>query len=168
MGRIAIPIDLKLPSISTNPGAVFWWPEVLVTNNEMAFWKFEDGSTGHLFGTVQMPANVAGIPLPAIRLWYTTIATAGNVRLQVATKAVAVGESVNFASYTVETARDITVPALTYRLAEARFPASGSLSETPASNEIVFVRIERAGGHANDTLAASFDLIEAFYDVDVT
>ena len=163
---IRFPIDLKNPQQGANPGNCF--PAVsTLTAWEEWHWQFLKDVKGKLYGTIDVPKNLATTPNAKIVLDLAANASSGVTRMQVSVKAIADGESKNPSSLTSELAQDITVPG-TVRLRKlVTFPASGSLSETIVGADLLIVEIYHEGDHTNDTLTVNTELNGAYLEVDV-
>jgi hypothetical protein len=85
----------------------------------------------------------------AIRLLLSSPTTSGDVRMEVATRAVGDGDTID-STITAETAQTIS---LTTAMKYATFPTSGSLGSSPAVGDMLVVQIHHDGDHAADTLA---------------
>jgi hypothetical protein len=110
-----------------------------------------------LYGQVAVPDNYTSGGV--IRLLVAANATSGVTRLQVGTKAVADGESLN-PTLTDETAQDITVPGTAYLRKDVTF----TLTETLADKDLLLVEVFHDGDHANDTLNANTLLFGAWLE----
>jgi hypothetical protein len=158
---IRVPIQLNTPQVSANAGNAFW--TVLgQTDWDFGHWEFVKDVKGKVYGTVTVPKNLAGTPAAKIKLVIAANATTGVTRLNVGTKDVADGESLN-PTLTDETAQDITVPATAYLRKDVSF----TLTNAPAADDILIVEVFHEGDHANDTLAVNTLLLGAYLECDV-
>lgn len=166
MATSVIPIDFRNPRITSLGGNCFW--TVLgLTDHDLGLWEFVKDVDGKLYGTVKVPAAIAGSPNAKIKIVVIANATSGVTRLNVANKCVADdAESLNPASLVDDTAQDITVPGTAYLGKKVTFTA-GDLSNIAAA-DIILVEVFHEGAHANDTLAVSTLLVEGWLEVDVT
>ncbi len=119
-----------------------------------AFLKDVDGSW---FGDCVIPQNY--VSTPKILLGLTANATSGITRMIVSSKSVADTGSVNV-TYTAETAQDLTVPATARNLKVATFTLTVA---GLAAGELLKVRVQHDGAHANDTLAVDTELHYAVF-----
>jgi hypothetical protein len=110
---------------------------------------------GELFGLVRIPENYVGTP--KIEAIIAANATSGVTRLTCGAVTIAAdAASLDPASYTDETAQDITVPGTAYNDKLVTFPSSGSLAAaTISAGRLLAVRLQHNGTHANDTLAVN-------------
>lgn len=163
---VRIPIDIRTADFSIDPGNAFW-KAISFTDWDPGFWEFAVDVDGRVYGVVGVPSNVAVSPNPAIVLATSfTQATTVDARWNVATEAVADGESLIGSGLTAETAQDITHLANQNRH-DVRFPASGSLVTTVAANDLLIVEILHEGSHANDTASSPLRVYEAWLEIDV-
>lgn len=124
-----------------------------------AFLKDVDGSW---YGHVRVPQNYASGG--KIVLSVAANATSGVTRLNVHTAPIADAESYNPASYTSETAQDVTVPATAY----LRKDVTWTLTPTLAAADDLLVRVQHDGAHVNDTLAVDTLLVGAAFEYTTT
>jgi hypothetical protein len=111
---------------------------------------------GELFGLVRVPENYANTP--KIEAVILANATSGVTRLTLGTVCIANdAASLDPASFTDETAQDITVPGTAYNDKVVTFPTSGNLGSSAniAIGKLLIVRFQHNGTHANDTLAVN-------------
>jgi hypothetical protein len=163
VATIRVPVEFRNPRVSSLGGNCFWTVAGL-TDWDAGHWEFVKDVEGKLYGVVAVPANLHGTPNAKIILLLAANATTGVTRMQVGTKDVAGGESLNPASLVDETAQDVTVPA-TARLRE---DVTFTLTNAPAANDLLLVEVFHDGDHANDTLAVNTELYAALLEVDVT
>jgi hypothetical protein len=163
---VRIPIDLRNPRVSSLAGNT-WWAVIGHTAWDAGHWRFNGDVDGKVYGLVPVPKNLDTTPNAKIVLVIAANATTGVTRLSIRTKAIADAESFNPASLTAETAQDITVPATARLRKDVIFPSTGNLTETVAADDLLIVELFHEGAHANDTLAVSTELYEAFLQVDV-
>lgn len=155
MATVQIPITLDTPDSSGNG-----YP-ALSTNNGFtnvrrvvaAFTKSVDGTWE---GSMRIPQNYSSAG--AVILSAVANATSGAVRWIVSTSVVAAGSSEN-ATYTAETAQNITVPGT----ALLRFDTTFTLSTTPAAGSTLNVQVKRNGSNGGDTLAVDCLLWETIF-----
>lgn len=166
MSRVRVPVDLRNPRVTTLAGNAFF-TVVGLTAWDAGHWQFVKDVDGKLYGVVKVPKNLAAAPNGKIVLVIGANATTGTSRLSAATKAVADAESLNPASFAVETAQDITVPATARLRKDVTVPASGTLAEALAADDLLLVEVFHEGAHANDTLAVNTELYGAYLEVDV-
>jgi hypothetical protein len=162
---IQIPIDLAVPKASALAGNSYWLP-VALTAADKGFWHFLKDVQGKVWGKVRIPVNMAATPNAKIKLVICANATSGVTRIDVLHKAIqtkAPGESLNPASLVSIGAQDITVPATAYDAKEISF----TVSEALAAEDELDVEIFHVGDHANDTLAVTTLLYDAFLEIDV-
>lgn len=159
MATVRVPVNLTNPRVSTLAGNAFF-TVLALTDWDAGHWEFVKDVDGKAYGIVQVPPTyVSG---GAVVLGYAANATSGVTRLQVGTKAVAEGESMN-PTLTDETAQDVTVPGTAYLLDYVSF----TLTETLAANDTLIVEVFHAGAHANDTLAVNTLLFGAWLEVTI-
>ncbi len=159
-----IPINLRNPQGTSNAGNAFY-NVVALTNVDIGEWQFVKDVDGSINGTVPIPPNLAATPAAKIILVIGANATSGVTRLNTHTKSVADDTESYNVTLTADTAQDITVPA-TSRLTKKVTFTAGDLSNIVA-RDILFVNIQHAGAHANDTLAVNTELIDAYLEVDL-
>lgn len=166
MPTVRVPIALLNPRTATLAGNSFWTIAAL-SAWDAGHWEFVKDVDGKVYGMVAVPKNLAATPNPKIVLSLAANATTGVTRMSVGTKAVADAESLNPASFTVETAQDVTVPATARVRKDVVFPSTGNLTETVAADDLLIVEIFHEGAHANDTLAVNTEVYAAFLQVDI-
>jgi hypothetical protein len=155
-----IPLALNVPRVSTLAGNAFW--SVAAAGGwDSGRWEFVKDVEGRVYGTVFVPPTYDPAVTAKIILALAANAAAGVTRMQVATKAVADGESVAPGALTVEAAQDVIVPATAYLSKIVTFP----LTEVLAANDLLIVEVTHLGAHANDTLAVSTLLYGAWFEV---
>lgn len=157
-GTMRIPIRLRTPQITANAGNSYYMVGSH-TDWDMPRWEFLLNVKGKVYGVVSVPHNLNATPTAKIILAICANATSGVTRLNVATKDVADGESLN-PSLTDETAQDITVPGTAYLRKDVTF----TLTNAPAADDLLIVEVFHEGDHANDTLAVNTLLIEAWLE----
>lgn len=126
-------------------------------------WEFVKDVVGDVFGIVAVPHSINATPNAKIVLELAANATSGVTTMGVASKNVADGGSLNPASLTAETDVDVTVPATAYLRKEVSF----TLTNAPAADDILIVRVRHNGTATNDTLAVNTLLISAYLQVDL-
>jgi hypothetical protein len=162
---IQIPIDLRNPRAATLAGNAYF-NVVGLTAWDAGHWGFLKDVDGKIYGVVRIPVDMAATPNAKIKLVIMANATSGVTRLSIGHKAVqskATAESLNPASLTAIAAQDITVPGTAYLAQEVSF----TVSETLADEDELIVEVYHEGAHANDTLAVSTLLVDAFLEIDV-
>jgi hypothetical protein len=158
-------VDLQNPSSNDGGGNAFPRVEDMTTATyEQWMWAFAQDVDGYINGIVRVPENLAITPSAKIVVEISADPTTGVTRLVVSTKAIANGETMNPASFTVETAQDITVPATT----KFRKKVTFNLTETIVAEDLLLVQIYHNGAHGNDTLADLTKLHGAWLVCDVT
>ena len=163
---IWVPIHFQTPRFTSMAGKASWRPLGL-TAWDAGIWDFLKDDDAKVYGVAPIPKDLATTPNGKVVLLIGANATSGVTRLQVSTKAVADGESLNPASLTAETAQDITVPATARLRKDVTFPTSGSLGETLAAADLLIVEVFHNGLHANDTLSVNTEMYEGFLQCDV-
>lgn len=159
-----IPIKWDNPRVSTLAGNCYW-TVIALTNIDLGVWDFVKDVQGKLYGTVTVPAGLAGTVAPAIVLSIMANAVAGVTSLNVATKAVApTAESMNV-TLTSDTRQDIAMPGTAYNDLAVTFTV-GDLANIVA-NDILVVEVLHDGTQAADTLAVDTLLIDAWLRVDL-
>jgi hypothetical protein len=147
-GSRSIPVDLTTPRTSTLGGNV-GGNIVALTDYDAPVWEFLKDVEGKLYGYVRVPSDYASGGV--IRLALAANQTSANVtRMQLATKAVADGESLN-PTLTDESGVDVTMPTTAYQRKDVTF----TLTETLAAGDLLIVEVFHDGDHANDTLTVS-------------
>lgn len=147
-GDKRMPVALLNPRVSTLQGNSFFQVEGL-TDWDAGHWEFLKDVEGKVYGLVTVPPDYDSAPVLALDI--AANATSGVTRLQVGTKAVADGESMNPGALTDETAQDITVPGTAYLRKRVTF----AITETIAAGDVLIVEVFHDGDHANDTLAVN-------------
>lgn len=156
-GLTTVPVDLHTPRTSSLAGNSFF-TVLAQTDYDMGHWEFVKDVEGKLYGSCRVPAGyVSG---GTLKLAVAANATTGVTRLQVGTKAVADGETLN-PTLTDETAQDITVPGTAYLQKVVSF----TLTETLAAGDLLIVEVFHDGDHANDTLNVNTILTDAWLEV---
>ena len=163
---VRLPIDLRNPRVATLAGNSFFTVAGL-TAGDFGYWQFVKDVEGRIYGVVAIPKNVAATPNAKVVLVTSANATTGVTRLQVSTKAIADGASLNPASLTAEPAQDITVPSTARLRKDVTFPSTGSLTGTVAADGLLLVEITHLGAHVNDTLAVNTELWVAYLQIEV-
>lgn len=159
---VRIPLDLRNPRVASLAGNAFF-NVVGLTIWDAGFWEFVLDVDGKIYGVIPIPKNVASTPNGKIILEIAANATSGVTRLNIASAAVADGESFNPGSLTAETAQNVTVPGT------ARFRKDVTFSLTPAlvANDLLIVEIFHEGTDGGDTLAVNTELYLASLEIDV-
>lgn len=164
---IDIPIDLRNPGITTNPGNSFWTVSAF-TAPDFGHWEYIKDVDGDVFGLVAVPQNMAATPNAKIILWlsHTGAVSTEVTRMQVLADPVASTESIPTSMTGVEV-RDLTFAATTAdKTDEFIFPATGSMT-APTAGDQLFVQVLHNGIHENDTLSQNTRLIAAYLRIDV-
>lgn len=161
MPTIHVPVNLTNPRVSSLAGNAFF-SILALTNWDAGHWEFVKDVDGKVYGTVEVPPNITGTPNAALILVTAYNATSGIARWSVKSKDPADGETLN-ASFTSETAQDITVPATAYLRKDVTF----ILTNAPAGSDLLLVEVFHEGAHANDTVAVNSLVFGAFLRVDV-
>ena len=152
-----MPIDLHTLR-STSLGGNSGWNAASLTDYDAGHWSFLKDVEGKIYGHVRIPDDYSSGGV--LRLALAANATTGVTRMQVATKAVADGESLNPGALTDETAVDVTMPGTAYLRKDVTF----TLTETLADADFLIVEIFHDGDHANDTLNADTLLFGAWLE----
>jgi hypothetical protein len=156
-------VDLLNPQQASNGGNAY--PGVTtLTAYESWHWEYAKDVDGNIYGQVRVPENLAGTPAASIVIEIAANATSGVSRLQVLTKAVSDGQSINPSSLVAESVQDVTVPATAYLRKKLTF----TLTNAPAAGDILLVQVYHNGAHANDSLAVNTLLLGAWLVCDVT
>ena len=163
---VHIPGVIETPQTSSNKGNSWWGVEAL-TNRDGAGWFFKRDVDAKVFGKFYVPFNLAGTPNAGIILRCRANVTSGVFRVSVGAKAVASGEASD-ASYTSETAQDITVPGTARQVFTITFPTSGNIGESLAAGDKLEFVIFHEGAHANDTVAMELVVEEVLLRVDIS
>lgn len=168
---VALPLEFRNPQVSVNAGSAYFTVAQL-TAWDAGYYVFD--KTGSLdvvwYGIAFVPSNMAITPAAKIKVYWTANSTAGsNIRTQIATAIVKDASSTNTwnpASLTAETAVDSTLSTTAWRQLAV---TSGNLTNQPAANDSIIVKITRLGSHVNDTLAATTPalMFGAFLVVDI-
>jgi len=134
-------------------GSNAYWTRVDFTPNIQGVHALTKDVVGELYGMVRIPENY--VSTPKVEAIILANATSGVTRLVLGAACIANdAASFDVASFTDETAQDITVPGTAYTGKLATFPSSGSLSAASiAAGKLLFVHLQHVGNHANDTLA---------------
>jgi len=162
MATIRVPVDLRNPRVSSLAGNSFF-SVLALTNWDAGHWQFVKDVDGKIYGAVAVPKNLAGTPNASLRLVTAYNATTGVSRWSVKSKDPADGETLD-ASFTSETAQDITVPGTAYFRKDVSF----TLTNAPAADDLLLVEVFHEGAHANDTVAVNSLLFAAYLQCDVT
>ncbi len=155
-----IPIRIRNPDDTGNA----FFNVTGLTDWDAGFWEFVNDVDGKVFGVVQVPSNITASPSAKIILSIGANATAGVTRLNVGTKDVADGESMNPAALVDETAQNVTVPGT----ARLRKDVTFTLTNPPAADDILIVEIFHDGDDVADTLAVNTELYDAYLEVQIT
>ena len=159
-----IAIDFRNPRVASMTGNCSW-KIVALTNIDIGVWDFIKDVQGKLYGTVTVPAGLAGTVAPAIVLSIMANATSGVTSLNVATKAVAPTAESMDVTLTSDTRQDITVPTTAYNDLAVTFTV-GDLANIVA-NDILVVEVFHDGTQSADTLAVDTLLVDAWLRVDL-
>jgi len=173
---VRLPLEIRNPQISVNPGAAHFNVAAL-TAWDAGYFVFD--KTGNVdvvwFGLAFVPANMAVTPAAKIICYWAANSTAGsNIRTQIAAGLVKSADTTNHwnrAALTAETAITTTLSTTAWTQATVTYPASGSLTNQPAANDVYIVKITRLGSDTvNDTLTAATPLFlfGPFLQVDIT
>lgn len=144
MATFKIPVAIGVYGSNTYPDRIDFTPNI---QDLASLIKDVDG---YIYGRIRVPQNY--VSTPKIELDILANATSGVTRLVVGSAAVAFdAASWDVASFTDETAQDITVPATVYMDKLVTF----TLSTTPVVGDWMMIRVQHNGAHANDTLAVN-------------
>ncbi len=158
---IYIPVNLTNPRVSSLAGNSFFNVKAL-TNYDAGVWEFVKDVDGKIYGLVRIPSNVSGTPNAALVMVCGWNATTGVARLSVKSAPPANGETLN-ATFTSETAQDITVPGTAYFRDDVTF----TLTNAPSASDLLLVELFHEGAHGNDTVAVNTLLWAAYLQIDV-
>lgn len=137
--------DLRLPLASD---ANAWYGAADFTYYDMGAWFLRKDVDGYIHGLIRIGATAPATPQVVLEV--SGAGAGGVTRLNVASAAIADGETMNVGSdLTNETAQDITVSSNT------RKTVTFDLSPTIVADDIVVLEVQHLGAHANDTLNAS-------------
>lgn len=156
---IRIPIDLRNPAASTNPGNTFWTVTGL-TAWDAGHWEFVKSTAGKIYGVVTIPKNVAATPNASIILSIAANVAAGTTVIDVNTTTVATTANFNPASLTLLFSQTTPVPGT----ARQRKDLSTS-TQTVTADDILIVEIAQSSA-ANQN--ANLELYEAWLQIDVS
>lgn len=154
-GTVQVTVPLDTPDSSANGYAA------LSLNNGFSnvrrivpgFTKSVDGTWE---GAIRVPQNYSSTG--KIILSAVANATSGAVRWIVSTSVVAASSSED-ATYTAETAQNVTVPGT----AKQRFDTTFTLTTTPVAGSTLNVKVQRNGANVGDTLAVDCLLWECIF-----
>ncbi len=164
---IRLPIDLNTPNVSANAGNCFWSVTGL-TAWDFGHWEFVKDVVGKIFGTVQIPPNVAATPAAKIVLELAWNATTGVARMSVAVECPADGQTINPSSLQAPSSVDITVPGTArFRKTQSITLGTSGGNLPVAANDILIVQVQHEGTHAYDSVAVNSELIGAWLEIDV-
>lgn len=158
---IRVPINLRNPRVSTLAGNTFFNVKAL-TNYDAGVWEFVKDVDGKVYGLVPVPKNLFATPAAKIILVTAYNATSLVSRWSVKSKNVADAATLD-ATFTAETAQDITVPGTAYFRKDVTF----TLTNAPVASDMLLVEIFHEGAHANDTVAVNSLLFGAMLECDV-
>lgn len=158
---IRVPVDMRNPRVSSLAGNSFWRVAAL-TNYDAGYWEFVKDVDGKLYGLVMVPKNLDAAPTAKIVLATAYNATSGVARWSIKTKDPADGETFD-ASFTSETAQDITAPGT----AKLRKDVTFTLTNAPAADDILLIEVFHEGAHANDTVAVNSLLFGAWLEINL-
>jgi hypothetical protein len=156
------PVQLHTPRSSSLAGNSFW-TVLALTDYDAGHWEYVKDVDGIIYGQVTIPKILAPTANAKLLFDIAANATSGVTRLEVASKSVADGVTLNPGSLTTETAQDITVPGTAYFRKVVTF----TLTETVAADSFLIVKATHRGAHANDTLAVNTLLFGVWLEVDV-
>lgn len=170
---ITLPLEFRNPSVSSNPGSAYFTVAQL-TAWDAGYFVFD--KTGNVdvtwYGIGYVPANMAVTPAAKIKIYWAANSTAGtNIRTQISSAIVKDDNATNIwnpASLTAETGVTTAMPTTAWR---QKAVTSGNLTNQPAANDSIIVKITRVGSDTtNDTLIASTPLLMlgAFLVIDIT
>lgn len=167
---IQIPIDLRNPGITTDPGNS-WWTVSAFTAPDFGHWEYIKDLDGSVFGMVAVPQNMAATPNAKVILYVShPAATTGEVtKMQVFANPVADTEAIPTSMTSVDVV-DFTVTNTADVIEKITFPATGSMT-APVAGDQMFVEVfhngDSAGGGAADTLTENTRLHAAYLQIDV-
>lgn len=168
-----IPIDLRMPDITGNPGNVSFNHSALAAATpdfDLGHWEFVENVDGAVFGTVNIPNTIGATPAAKIVIFVCSNDTGGTVTtFRVDARPIADAEVIDQALDTTVTNQDLTLSATAYTLKEASFtlPTSGNDFPVVAKDQLL-VRIEHEGADGDDTLASPTILFSAFLEIDLS
>jgi FlaG/FlaF family flagellin (archaellin) len=116
-----------------------------------------------VYGFVRVPKELAVSPNAAIVLELAANATSGVTVMQVLSKNVADGGSLNPGSLTAETQQNVTVPGTAYLRKQVVF----ALTNQPAGDDLLIVRVKHVGTDGSDTLAVNTEMWSCALRIDV-
>lgn len=162
---ITLPFKLWLPCAGTNgatPGTIWDLPtsnpavpaSTIGTNVIQGYLAFADAADLSAQYTWMIPSDWVGA-VDATFVWFTT-ATSGDVVLQIATGAVADGETNDPAFNTANTVTD-TAKGTTLQINTCLI--NGITMTGAAAGKLLHIKVSRNSAHASDTLAATANLI---------
>ena len=160
---IYIPIDIRNPQVTSNPGNSFFNLINLSNVGDVGIWDFVKSVQGNVFGFARLPSALAIAPNAKIKLTFMVNATTGITVIQVATKNINVSTSFNTA-LTTETKQNITVPATAFQ----RFDVTFNLTNQLGADDELVVEIMHNGTDGAETLAVDLLLVDAVLAVDIS
>ena len=163
---IDIPIDLRNPGITTNPGNSFWTVSAYTTP-DFGHWEYLLNVDGDVFGQVSVPLNMAATPNAKIIVWVShPNATSGEVTsMEVLADPIADGEAIPTSMTSIEII-DFTMSNTADLLETITFPATGSMTN-PVAGDQLFVQVKHDGNKTEDTLTENTRVHAAYLRIDV-
>lgn len=163
---IDIPIDLRNPGITTNPGNSFWTVSAF-TAPDFGHWEYLLDVDGDVFGQVAVPQNMAATPNAKIILYVShPNATTGEVvSMEVLANPVADTEAIPTSMTSVEII-DFTMSNTADVIEAITFPSTGSMAD-PVAGDQMFVQVKHDGNKTEDTLTENVRLHAAYLRIDV-
>lgn len=146
MATARVPVHITNPRFTSLAGNAYYNVKPL-TAWDVGYWSFVINVEGKVYGWVNVPEDYSsgGTVILTLAALDDDSAVA---RMQVSSKAVADGETINPGSLTAETAQDVTMPSTAYFRKEASF----TLTDTLVAEDLLIVEVFHDGDHANDTV----------------
>lgn len=160
---IDIPIDLRNPGMTTNPGNSFWTVSAK-TGHDFGHWEYVLATDGDVFGMVAVPQNMAATPNAKIIVWvsHPGAITSDVTSMQVLTSYAETGEVIPSSPMTSVEINDFAIADAADTLESITFPATGSMT-APVAGDQMFVNVQHNGAKTEDTMDAQNTRVHAAY-----
>lgn len=157
LGSLYIPAGaMLLPT--TTPASAVSQSETSTNDINQITVDFTDSSTAYCEASTAMPSDYDGGTFTAKFYWRASGTSTNSVRWQVEARSFGDSETLDQAWGTAQAVDDAHTATANQVLISAATSAC-TASGTPAGGELMHFRFARLPGHANDTLAATANLI---------
>ena len=154
-----IGINFKNPRTASLAGNSFA-NVIALTNIDLEVIEFVRDVQGRFYATAHIPSGYGTVATAKVIFDIIANATTGDTRLQVSTKEVAEGETVNV-SLTAITAQTVTVPGTAYLAKRVSF----TIATAPVADDLIVIEFFHDGTNAADTLAVNTQIVNAYVEL---